>query len=114
VAVLAFASAAVTAFWLLGGTLGLDTVGGEVEKQARERSAAAVAVLAVTLVVKLDAGGLALVLAGSRTSGKRSLITLGGASAPDQGGNNGRLSSSRPAAACAGRASLMAGRRSGV
>jgi hypothetical protein len=39
-AVLAFASAAVTAFWLLGGTLGLDTVGGEIEEQARERSAA--------------------------------------------------------------------------
>jgi hypothetical protein len=76
-AVLAFASAAVTAFWLLGGTLGLDTVGGEVEEQARERSAAALAVLAVTLVAKLAAGGLALVLAGSPTSAKRSLITLG-------------------------------------
>jgi hypothetical protein len=47
----------VTAFWLLGGTLGLDTVGGEIEEQARERSAAA--------------------LAGSRTEGKRSPITLG-------------------------------------
>jgi Protein of unknown function (DUF3995) len=76
-AVLAFASAAVTAFWLLGGTLGLDTVGGEIEEQARERSAAAVAVLAVTLVAKVAAGGLALALADSRTRGKRSVITLG-------------------------------------
>jgi hypothetical protein len=76
-AVLAFASAAVTAFWLLGGTLGLDTVGGEVEEQARERSAATLAVLGVTLVAKLAAGGLALVIAGYPTSGKRSLITLG-------------------------------------
>jgi hypothetical protein len=76
-AVLAFASAAVTAFWLLGGTLGLDTVGGEIEKQARERSAAALSVLAVTLVAKLAAGGLALALADSRTSDKRSLSTLG-------------------------------------
>jgi hypothetical protein len=75
--VLAFASAAVTAFWLLGGTLGLDTVGGEIEKQARERSAAALAVLTVTLAAKLAAGGLALALAAARTSGKRSLITLG-------------------------------------
>jgi Protein of unknown function (DUF3995) len=75
-AVLAFASAAVTAFWLLGGTLGLDTVGGEIEEQARERSAAALAVLAVTLLAKLAAGGLALALADSRTR-KRSVITLG-------------------------------------
>jgi Protein of unknown function (DUF3995) len=76
-AALAFASAAVTAFWLLGGTLGLDTVGGEIEEQARERSAAALVVLAVTLVAKLAAGGLALALADSRTRGKRSVITLG-------------------------------------
>jgi hypothetical protein len=76
-AALAFASAAVTAFWLLGGTLGLDTVGGEIEEQARERSAAALVVLAVTLAAKLAAGGLALALADSRTRGKRSVITLG-------------------------------------
>jgi hypothetical protein len=75
--VLAFASAAVTAFWLLGGTLGLDTVGGEIEEQARERSAAALAVLAATLVAKLAAGGLALALADPRTRGKRFLINLG-------------------------------------
>ena len=76
-AALAFASAAVTAFWLLGGTVGLDTVGGEIEEQARERSAAALAVLAVTLVAKLAAGWLALALADSRTQGKRSVVTLG-------------------------------------
>jgi Protein of unknown function (DUF3995) len=75
--VLAFGSAAVTAYWLLGGTLGLDTVGGEIEKQARERSAATLAVLAFTLVAKLAAGGLALALADPRTRGKRFLITLG-------------------------------------
>jgi hypothetical protein len=75
--VLAFASAAVTAFWLLGGTLGLDTVGGEIERQARERSAAALAVLAVTLVAKLAAGGLALALARFRATDRRALTTLG-------------------------------------
>jgi hypothetical protein len=67
----------VTAFWLLGGTLGLDTVGGEIEKQARERSAAALAVLSVTLVLKLAAGGLALALAGSRAADQRYLVILG-------------------------------------
>jgi hypothetical protein len=60
---LAFASAACTAFRLLGGTAALDTVGGEVERLARERSAAAVAALALTLVLKLIAGVLALLLA---------------------------------------------------
>jgi len=62
---------------LLGGTLGLDTVGGEIEEHARERSAAALAVLAVTLLAKLAAGWLALALADSRTRGRRSVITLG-------------------------------------
>jgi hypothetical protein len=76
-AVLAFASAAVTAYWLLGGTLGLDTVGGEIEEQARERSTLALAALAVTLVAKLAAGALALALADSRTRGRRTVITLG-------------------------------------
>jgi hypothetical protein len=75
--VLAFASAAVTAYWLLGGTLGLDTVGGEIEEQARERSTLALAALAVTLVAKLAAGALALALADSRTRGRRTVITLG-------------------------------------
>jgi Protein of unknown function (DUF3995) len=75
--VLAFASAAVTAFWLFGGTVGLKTVGGEIEKQARERSAATLAILAFTLVAKLAAGGLALALADPRTRGKRFVITLG-------------------------------------
>jgi Protein of unknown function (DUF3995) len=76
-AVLAFASAAVSAFWLLGGTLGLDTVGGEIEEQARERSSLALAALAVTLVAKLAAVALALALADPRMRGKRSVIALG-------------------------------------
>jgi Protein of unknown function (DUF3995) len=75
--VLAFASAAVTAYWLLGGTLGLDTVGGEIEEQARERSTLALVALAVTLVAKLAAGALALALADSRTRGKRTVIAFG-------------------------------------
>jgi hypothetical protein len=78
-AVLAFASAAVTAFWLAGGTLGLDTVGGDVERLARERSGTTVAALGVTLVPKLAAGAIALVLAGSARRGAppRIVVRLG-------------------------------------
>jgi hypothetical protein len=46
-ALLAFASAAVSGFWLVGGTALLDTVGGQIDDLARERSAGAVLVLAV-------------------------------------------------------------------
>jgi hypothetical protein len=59
-AALAFASAAVSVYWTLGGTGLLDTVGGEIERLARERSAPAVAVIAATAVAKLLAGALAL------------------------------------------------------
>jgi len=61
-ALLAFASAAVSAFWLLGGTALLDTVGGQLETWGRERSGAAVAALAVVVALKLVAGWLALSL----------------------------------------------------
>jgi hypothetical protein len=61
-AALAFASAAVSLYWTLGGTGLLDTVGGEIERLARERSAAAIAVAGATAVAKLLAGALALAL----------------------------------------------------
>jgi Protein of unknown function (DUF3995) len=60
----------------MGGSLGLDTVGGEIEEHARERSSLALAVLAVTLVAKLAAGGLALVLTGPRLPARRFVINL--------------------------------------
>jgi len=63
-ALLGFASAAVSAYWLAGGTVGLDTVGGEIERLGRERSGAAVAVLAAVVVVKLAVAALALSLRG--------------------------------------------------
>jgi Protein of unknown function (DUF3995) len=59
---LAFASAAVSLYWLLGGTGLLDTVGGEIEELARERSAAALAGLGATVLAKAAAGALALAL----------------------------------------------------
>jgi Protein of unknown function (DUF3995) len=61
-AALAFAAAAVSLYWTLGGTGLLDAVGGEIERLARERSAPAVAVIAATAVAKLLAGALALAL----------------------------------------------------
>jgi len=76
-AALAFASAAVTLFWLLGGTLGLATVGGDIERLARERAAATLVVLAVTFVAKLAAGALALMLADTRRRLPRAVIRLG-------------------------------------
>jgi hypothetical protein len=61
-AALAFASAAVSLFWTLGGTLGLDTVGGALEDLARDRSAGAIALGMTTVMLKATAGGLALAL----------------------------------------------------
>jgi hypothetical protein len=45
--------AAVSAYWLVGGTALLDTVGGRLEEWARQRSPGALAVLAVTVAVKV-------------------------------------------------------------
>jgi Protein of unknown function (DUF3995) len=59
---LAFASAAVSLFWTLGGTLLLDTVGGAIEDLARDRSAVAIAVGIAVILVKAAAGLLALAL----------------------------------------------------
>jgi Protein of unknown function (DUF3995) len=75
--VLALGSAVVTAYWLFGGTIGLDTVGGQIEEQARERTTLALTALAVTLVAKLAAVALALALADACTRVRRVLIALG-------------------------------------
>jgi amino acid transporter len=59
---LAFASAATTAYWLFGGTTLLDTLGGSVERLARDRRSAALALAVAVAVVKSVAGLLALLL----------------------------------------------------
>jgi Protein of unknown function (DUF3995) len=61
-AVLAFASALVSLYWTLGGTLLLDTVGGTFEDLARERSGAAIALGVLVVLVKVVGGLLALAL----------------------------------------------------
>lgn len=60
---LAFASALTTAYWVLGGTALLDTVGGYAEDLARTRSPLALLVGLVVAGVKVGAGLVALGLA---------------------------------------------------
>lgn len=62
-ALLAFASAAITAYWTAGGTLLLDTVGGRFEELGRARTAAAVGVGLLVVAAKVAAGMLALAFA---------------------------------------------------
>lgn len=66
---LAFASAAVTAYWTFGGTALLDTVGGYPEELARSRTTPAVLVGLLVIAVKSVGGVIALVLA--KPSGNR-------------------------------------------
>ena len=61
-ACLATMSAAVSAYWAVGGTALLDTVGGGFERMARRRDAAALVTISVVVVAKLVAAGLALTL----------------------------------------------------
>jgi Protein of unknown function (DUF3995) len=74
---LAFASAAVSLFWTVGGTWLLDTVGGAVADLARDRSAPAIALGIVTTMLKAAAGMLALALARPRGTrlGRRLLLS---------------------------------------
>ena len=58
------ASAAMSAYWALGGTALLDTVGGEIERWGRERSAGVVALLWLITVAKLVGAVAPLVLVG--------------------------------------------------
>ena len=58
------ASAVMSAYWALGGTALLDTVGGEIERWGRERSAGVVVTLWLITVAKLVAAVTPLVLVG--------------------------------------------------
>jgi phage-related tail protein len=66
---LAFASAAVSLFWTLGGTWLLDTMGGSIERLARSRSTETLLLGAAATLVKALAGFLALALARAWASG---------------------------------------------
>jgi hypothetical protein len=73
---LAFASPATTAYWLFGGTALLDTLGGSVERLARDRCGAALALTAAVLVIKSSAGLLALLLLNPAWRGLRMIVAL--------------------------------------
>ncbi|MFC8191472.1 DUF3995 domain-containing protein [Cellulomonas sp. NPDC057328] len=79
----ALAFAAVSLVWALGGTVGLDTLGGEIERLGRARDPALLAANAVALVLKVLGGVLALALVQpwGRRLPRRPLLTLGGAGA---------------------------------
>jgi len=62
-AALAFASAAVSLFWTVGGTWLLDTLGGELERLARERAPGTVALGAAVVMLKAATGVAGLTLA---------------------------------------------------
>ena len=71
---LGVASALVSGWWLLGGTAGLDSLGGGLERLARGRSATALVVLTVVVVAKLAAVVLAWTL--TRPNAPRPLVRL--------------------------------------
>jgi hypothetical protein len=56
--VLGTGHAAVSAYWLAGGTALLDTIGGSIEQWARDRSGTTVAALAAVVAVKFGAAAL--------------------------------------------------------
>lgn len=81
---LAFASAAVTLFWTLGGTLLLDTIGAPFDAIARDRSPGALVLGGAVVAFKATAGLAALALLPRRAGGVRRwglLIVTGGGSA---------------------------------
>ena len=61
-AALALLYAAVSAYWTLGGTRLLSTVGGTFEDLARERAPASLALSAAVTIAKLVGGALSLAL----------------------------------------------------
>lgn len=63
-AALGIGHALVSAYWALGGTALLDTIGGDLERWGRERRPALVAALWLVVVVKLVVALAAPVLAG--------------------------------------------------
>ncbi|MBO0922169.1 DUF3995 domain-containing protein [Cellulomonas sp. zg-ZUI222] len=81
--VAAFAFAAVSLLWATGSTLGLDTLGGTVERLGRARDPALLVANGVALVLKVAGGVLALALVQpwGRRLPRRPLLALGWAGA---------------------------------
>jgi hypothetical protein len=56
--------AGVSAYWGAGGTALLDTIGGALEREGRLRAAALLAVVWITVMLKLAVSGLGLIAVG--------------------------------------------------
>ena len=87
-ALLALASAGTTAYWTLGGTALLDTVGGSLESLARAGGGAAVLLGGAVVLAKLVAAVLALALLRRPDRPVRLLAGLAGALLTLWGGAN--------------------------
>ena len=64
--VVGLAFAAVSAYWLVGGTRLVETIGGALERQARVRNAAAVVGMSAVVVLKVIAALLPVVVVRDR------------------------------------------------
>jgi hypothetical protein len=104
---LGLGSAAVSAYWALGGTALLHTIGGSIERWGREREPALIAglwlIVTMKVIVALAAPVLAGVGSGLLASWTRShvsrilgwiaatvLVLYGGGADPDGSGHGGR------------------------
>jgi hypothetical protein len=56
--------AGVSAYWGAGGTALLDTIGGALEGEGRSRAAALLALVWITVMLKLAVSGLGLIAVG--------------------------------------------------
>lgn len=68
---LGLTNAAVTAYWLAGGTALLSTVGGEIEEWGHHRTPVVLSVLAIVLLGKSVVAGLPLILDRLRSTRSR-------------------------------------------
>jgi hypothetical protein len=80
---LALGYALVSLYWAAGGTRGLGTLGGSIERLARSEDATAATVISIVIILKLAAAFLALALVrpwGQRIP-RRLLLIAGGVAA---------------------------------
>jgi hypothetical protein len=70
-------NAAVSAYWGLGGTAGLDTVGGRLEEMARARAPLTLVAIWVVVAVKIAGAVLGVMLLRGRPRPRRHFLLVG-------------------------------------
>jgi len=70
-------NAAVSAYWALGGTAGLNTIGGQIEEMARAREPSALAVVWAVVAVKIAGAVLGVMLLRAGSLPWRRLLLVG-------------------------------------